>query len=252
MNPPNVCCVSTNLHKCDLSWNLISLLGVLLLQDGLQSHSYRRQSHQHQDTEKSFIPPAVVTSALSVASHPTQRKKSSRRHSGGTSTDLSTIDSTPSTAPNIIGHSTLIVCLEILDAINQLCQLDASVVQTLPSQMQALTLHVTERLLSCCLSKSTVPTSAVPQLSTHSARTGRRIIPQPSTPLPSNTDSFGPYDRTQEQVLAQTLIFVGYLCHLCPENQNFLSSGTPPSLLVRLCNLPVHYFTEARFLSSPL
>jgi hypothetical protein len=245
--PPNVCCVSDKLRKCDLSWHLISLLGVLLLQDGLQSHSYRRQSHQ-QDSEKSFIPPVVV-SAMSAAPHPTQRRKPSRRHSGGSSTELSQVDSTHSSPP-IIGQSTLIVCREILDAINQLCQLDTSVVQALPSQMQALTLHVTERLLSCCLAKSTAPPPMVPQVSTHSARTGRRIPPpQPSTAsASSNVDSFGSYDQAKEEVLAQTLIFVGYLCHLCPENQNFLSSGTPPSLLVRLCNLPVHYFTEARYL----
>jgi hypothetical protein len=256
--------VSETIQKCDLSWHLISLLGVLLLQDGLQSHSYRRLSHHSQqqsphgqsdsDRARSFIPPAAV-SALTATPHPTQRRKPSRRHSGGSSSESISVDSTHSSSPAVvsIGQSTLLVCSEILNAINQLCQLDLSLVQTLPSQMQTLTLHLTERLLSCCLAKNTTAVTALPSVpqpsATHSARTGRRLpAPQPSAPATGSgsIDSLGPYEQTQEQVLAQTLVFVGHLCRLCPENQTFLSSGTPPSLLVRLCNLPVNYFTEAR------
>jgi hypothetical protein len=84
-------------------------------------------------------------------------------------------------------------------------------------------------------------------------RSSRRSLPAPapsasqswSAPL-VNVDSFGSYEQLQESILCQALIFVGYLCLRCPENQNFFSSGTPPSLLVRLCNLPIHFFTEAR------
>lgn len=51
---------------------------------------------------------------------------------------------------------------------------------------------------------------------------------------------------TYEKVVEQLLIYVGYLCLDFPPNQDFVSVGTPPCLLVRCCNLPIRYFSDER------
>lgn len=101
---------------------------MLLLQDGAQSHSYRRQSHQP-ETEKTFIPPVH---SLPSKPRPTQKCKPSRRQSSGSSSDA-----VPEISNSrVINHATFAVCLEILCTLNGLSQLDVSIVQQLPPQMQ--------------------------------------------------------------------------------------------------------------------
>lgn len=50
-----------------------------------------------------------------------------------------------------------------------------------------------------------------------------------------------------EDGLKQLFIFLGYFCLQNTENQTVVSRGTPPSLLLRLCRMPIRYITDERF-----
>jgi hypothetical protein len=172
-----LCSVALCCRKSDISWNIISLLGVLLLQDGVQSHSYRRQSHLEPDPEKSFLPSAVSVSPSSRP-HPTQRRKASR-HSTSSSTAVAEppSDTSHSAPPSPINHLALVVCFEIVSTLNQLCQLEVSVVQILSPQIQVTAAAVT-LLLTPFPSRASLFMSP----SDSSARVSRRqflLLPRP-------------------------------------------------------------------------
>ena len=42
------------------------------------------------------------------------------------------------------------------------------------------------------------------------------------------------------------LEYMGHFCLNCTANQDTMSLGPPPSMIVRLCNLPVKYFSQDR------
>ena len=50
-----------------------------------------------------------------------------------------------------------------------------------------------------------------------------------------------------EDGLKQLFVFLGYFCLQNAENQTVVSCGTPPSLLLRLCRMPIRYITDERF-----
>lgn len=50
--------------------------------------------------------------------------------------------------------------------------------------------------------------------------------------------------------LRPLFIFLGYFCLTNTENQSVVARGTPPSLLLRLCRMPIRYLTDERFVFS--
>ena len=57
-------------------------------------------------------------------------------------------------------------------------------------------------------------------------------------------DTFGPTDA--EECLHKLFVFLGYFSFRNTENQEAVSRGTPPSLLLRLCRMPIRYITDDR------
>jgi hypothetical protein len=51
-------------------------------------------------------------------------------------------------------------------------------------------------------------------------------------------------------LLEQLLAYLCYHCLNCHQNQINISIGPPPSLLVQLCNFPVRYVTDERYVVS--
>lgn len=49
--------------------------------------------------------------------------------------------------------------------------------------------------------------------------------------------------------LKPLFVCLGYFCLTSPENQTAVVSGTPPSLLQRLCRMPIRYLTDERYQS---
>ena len=47
--------------------------------------------------------------------------------------------------------------------------------------------------------------------------------------------------------LCPLFVFLGYFCISSLENQAVVARGTPPSLLLRLCRMPIRYLTDERF-----
>lgn len=48
-----------------------------------------------------------------------------------------------------------------------------------------------------------------------------------------------------EECLRQLIVYLGYLCLEQPRTQQRLSYGRPPTVLMRLCTLPMRFFTHA-------
>ncbi len=46
--------------------------------------------------------------------------------------------------------------------------------------------------------------------------------------------------------LHQLFVYLGYFCLQNIQNQEIVACGTPPSLLLRLCRMPIRYLTDSR------
>lgn len=83
-----------------------------------------------------------------------------------------------------------------------------------------------------------------------SSQTGLRESLQSSSSLMEGnsdvTSSEAYKENINSVVLEQLLIHISYMCLGCPQNQNNIATGQPPTLLVQMCNLPIRYVTDEK------